>query len=463
MSITSAPQKRFRTHAVKWESLCARYLPITTSDSTWRYSRPRNPDDAEQGWKLHVSANILSANKTFARVAPYLQKTNVLFKAPCSLEELQKLNSGLLYGYSQVGKFITIYPRNASEAASMAIELDRLTTGLPPAPLIPFDAHFGPGSAVYYRYGSFHLKMADGSTNSAIRTPDGELIEDLRTNGEAKPKWVVDLFPQQPPDSSSNQALSSTPFRVIRALSQRGKGGVYEGIDFSVDPPRPCIIKQGRFGGEVSWDGKDGTWMLRNETQTLETLARAGIEVPLTYAKFRVEKNYYVVMERIEGETLQSFLEKRQRRLSIRQVLDFARQISSLLTRIHRAGWLWLDCKPANLMLTPNGKLRPFDFEGSCSLRRLTSLQWQTPAFISPRTSGNDDGVLSPSEDVYALGVTCYFLLTGQLPERSVKTRISRVRRHVPKQLQDAIELLLNADPRVRPRTEEVGTLLACC
>jgi len=169
-----------------------------------------------------------------------------------------------------------------------------------------------------------------------------------------------------------------------------------------------------------------------------------------------------VVMEHIEGETLQAFLEKRQKRLSIRQVLDFVKQIASLLSRIHRAGWLWLDCKPANLMLTPNGKLRPLDFEGACPLRRPVSLEWQTPAFVPSRSCDKEDEPLAPAKDIYALGVTCFFLLTGRLPDVSGKTRVSTLRRNVPKQLQNVVELLLNPDPRVRPRAEEVSTLLAC-
>ena len=458
MANTSAHSKRAQFHNTRWESLCDRYLPVTATDTIWRYNRLSNAEDADQGWKLHISADILSANKTFARVAPYLQETNVLFKAPCSLEELHKLNTGMFYGYSQVGKFITIYPRNSSEAVSMAVELDRLTNGLP-GPLIPFDARFGPASSVYYRYGSFGLQMPDGCTSDALRDPDGKLVPDSRA---ANPEWVVDDPLAQQPGStakSSESSLLSTPYRVIRALSQRGKGGVYQAIDFSSNPPRPCVIKQGRFGGEISWDGKDGAWMLKNESQILRTLAQSGIEVPRTYAKFKLQNHYYLAMEHIPGESLQLLLEKRQRRLPIQQVLNFARQICSLLTRIHRAGWLWLDCKPANLILTPNGKLRPLDFEGACSLQRPTSLDWQTPAFMSQRGSSTQDA----SEDMYAFGVTCYFLLTGRLPERSTTSRLAMLRRRVPEQLQNLIRLLLNPDPRTRPRSEEVSAILALC
>jgi len=386
-------------------------------------------------------------------VAPYLKRANALFKAPASLEELQKLNSGLYYGYSQVGKFITIYPQNTSAAVSMARDLDRLTTGRA-GPRIPFDLQFAAGSSVYYRYGSFGLQMPDGSTTDALRDPEGNLVKDSRTE---KPQWVADPFIDPHASSSSNQGLQTAPFRVVQALSQRGKGGVYQAMDLRFDPPRPCIIKQGRAGGEISWDGRDGTWMLKRERQALESLGRAGIEVPAVYAKFKIDSHYYLVMEQVEGETLQAFLEKRQRRLSIRRVLEFAGQISSLLARIHRAGWLWLDCKPANLILTGNGKLRPLDFEGACSVKRSISSDWQTPAFKSPGSFN----CLSTSEDMYALGVTCYFLLTGRLPESS--KRKSMFGRDVPKQLRSVIDNLLSPDPQVRPKAEELTTVLAAC
>jgi serine/threonine protein kinase len=381
----------------------------------------------------------LSANKTLARIAPYLQERDVLFKAPCSLDELAKLNAGPYYGYSQVGKFITVYPRNDSEAVFLASQLDRLTRGLP-APVVPFDSRFEPGSNVFYRYGSFSLKMSD---DDAISSPDGKLMIDCREQ-TTPPTWVVDPFAYRQIDSPQTSAsLLDTPFRVIRALSQRGKGGVYEGVDFRFDPPRRCIIKQGRRTGEVGWHGKDGAWMLKKEAEILRKLARAGIDVPATYLTFRLNDDFYLVMEQIEGETLQAYLEKRKRRLPISMVLSLAKQIWLLLTQIHNAGWAWLDCKPANLIFTPHGKLRPVDFEGAGALESSRSIYWQTSAFMRP--AGIDySEALSSSDDLYAFGVTCYFLLTGQMPEKGKPNRIRTWRPGVPKQLENLVEGLLN-------------------
>ncbi len=135
-----------------------KHLPL--SDGDWSYSRPLREDDPAQGWKLHVSATILSAAEVFARAEPILRERDALFKVPSRLELLKSLNSGLA-DFSQIGKFLTIYPRSTDEAVKLARELHRATRGLP-GPRIPFDARYRKKSLVYYRYGAFR-RPADGT------------------------------------------------------------------------------------------------------------------------------------------------------------------------------------------------------------------------------------------------------------------------------------------------------------
>jgi hypothetical protein len=164
------------------ERLCAAYLLLESEGSIWRYNRGSAPGDLEQGWKLHVSATVPTANGILKRVAPLLCTHGTRFKAPSSLPELQRLDCGLFYGYSQVGKFITVYLRSAEEAVSLAHHLHRLTRGTA-APSVPFDRQFQPGSCVYYRYGSFkymEMENADGTRTPAMHNPAGRLVADVR-------------------------------------------------------------------------------------------------------------------------------------------------------------------------------------------------------------------------------------------------------------------------------------------
>jgi hypothetical protein len=438
-----------------WRELCRSYLPIAPADSIWRFNRALVPADPEQGWKLHVSADLLSSYEVLRRVAPFLQSLGVLFKAPSSLQVLIRINCGLQYGYSQVGKFITVYPRNNAEALFLARQLHRLTSGLS-APAVPFDRQFRPGSCVYYRYGQFSpliLKNADGTTIRAIRNPQGELVPDLLEDIEAKPAWVSDPFikslrPQKVEVADS--PLGKT-IRVFRALSQRGKGGVYQALDLSDSLPRLCVLKEGRRRGETAWDGRDGNWRVRNEQRVLTALKDAGINVAQVRSSFELDGNYYLVTEFIEGENLWALLMRRQRRLRVAQVLRYGLQLSLIISRIHSAGWVWRDCKPSNLLVTKKGELRPLDFEGACPMDQPDPLSWSTPEFAAPE---HDD--LSPKqsrapEDLYALGAVAYFMLTGRLPEASSPVTIKGLRRNAPSAVCDIVSRLLARDPEQRP------------
>src|SRR5687767_439340 len=101
-----------------------RLLPL--SDGDWSYSRRPREDDPAQGWKLHLSATILSAAEVFARAEPILRENDELFKAPSRLQLLRSLNSGLA-DFSQIGKFLTVYPRSTSDAVKLARKLHRAT------------------------------------------------------------------------------------------------------------------------------------------------------------------------------------------------------------------------------------------------------------------------------------------------------------------------------------------------
>jgi hypothetical protein len=444
----------------RWETLCGAYLPIDQADSIWRYSRPSRKSDADQGWKLHVSATILSANMVFEKVAPYLKRQGVLFKAPSSLLELAKLNSGLHYGYCQVGKFITVYPRHPGEAVTIARQLHRLTRRLR-GPSVPFDSRFRADSCIYYRYGSFrNLEIEDetGGRVSAMRDHQGQLVPDLRYSESAKPAWIEDPFVTKKPesDSPSSDSPLKTTFRAFQSLTQRGKGGVYKAFDFSVSPPRLCLLKEGRMGGEVGWDGRDGGWLVRHEEQVLGSLRRAGIDVPEIYSSFELKGNCYLVTEFVEGRTLHDFLTAKQKRLSVTEALRLAIDLAAIVFGIHAAGWAWRDCKPANIIITKEGKLRPVDFEGACSIDRPAPRWWSTPAFAPWETPVGEAEFSSKDNDLFALGVGIYFLLAGRLPEGPGFVPPEKRRRNIPPDVCALIRELLGGDSKLRPEARQV-------
>ena len=440
----------------QWGELCERYLPVTAPNSFWRYSRRGTSADLKQGWKLHISATVLTANAVLSRVAPFLQARSVLFKAPASLGELGKLNCGVFYGYCQVGKFITVYPQSDDEAVSLARELHKLTQKIS-APSIPFDVRYQRDSCVYYRYGAFeHLEIVypDGSRMAAMRDPEGNLIADRRYSDIVKPDWVIDPFRTESAETTITETPLTSTYIGFAALVQRGKGGVYKGIDKSSDGPRFCIIKEGRKNGEVSWDRRDGRWRIKHEKKVLKSLRQHGLPVPEVYNSFDVQQNHYLITEFIPGESLHTALARRKRRYSLKQALSYSLELATLINRIHDCGWTWRDCKPSNILLTPRG-LRPLDFEGACPVSENDPVPWGTPPFVPPEWEIYGSVRSGVYDDLYALGGVVYLLLYGKLPEATPQKQMKQVRKRIPREVEDLVSRLLSPEPAKRP---EIGT-----
>lgn len=446
----------------QWMELVRLYLPVKSSNSIWCYSRTELPSDPAQGWKLHIAATLLSAVPLFQRVAPVLKLGQILFKAPVSLDELDRLNSGIYYGYSQVGKFLTIYPQTTCEAVQLARELHRVTRHIA-CPEVPFDLQYRETSCVYYRYGGFkatEVKPGKVADIDMLRRPDGKLIPDNRER-KAIPEWLDDPF--QPSRRVTKTLKQVTPlqttFKAFRAFTQRGRGGVYQALDLSVRPPRLCVIKQGRQHGEVSWDGRDGRWRVKHEAEVLKTLRREGIAVPCIHSSFKSKKNFYLVIEFIEGECLDRWLTRRKRRLSIGTALKRSAEVARLVARIHASGWVWRDCKPGNLIVSTNGELRPLDFEGACRINQSDPIPWGTPGYTSPEVDNPFNGQPRHPEDLYALGAVIYLLFAGRIPEPK-PVPLQKMRKNVPEPIRKVVNQLLDTNPRRRPRAHTVVSRL---
>jgi hypothetical protein len=444
----------------RWAELCRRHLPLRPEGSIWRYSRGLLPGDPEQGWKLHVPATVLTAGEVLGAVGPLLKGRGVLYKATATLDELDRLNSGIHYGYSQVGKFLTIYPRTDEEAVLLARALHRLTRGME-APSVPFDLRYREGGCVYYRFGAFQALGDDGAGAHVIRDPEGRLVPDRRDCAE-QPAWASDPFARRRPrrPRAAPESPLKTTYRVFRALAQRGRGGVYQALDVSAWPPRLCVLKEGRRAGEVGLDGRDGFWRVRHEARVLEALAAAGVEAPRPYVSFEAEGNYYVAAEFVAGESLNAVLGRRQRRLPVAAALRYGAELARLVARLHEAGWVWRDCKPGNVILTEGGGLRPLDFEGACRVESPDPLPWGTPAFAPPEGGAEFRGQSRLPEDLYALGAVVYFLLAGRTPEPAGPVPLGRMRRGVPGAALKVVAELLDRDPSRRPAAAEAARRL---
>ena len=201
---------------------------------------------------------------------------------------------------------------------------------------------------------------------------------------------------------------------------------------------------------------------------------------------------YFYAMELIEGETL----EERVRRagpLDPRTTIGIAQQVTSALAAAEKCGLVHRDLKPANLMLvssdgerahvTNNTKLlvKIIDFGLAKAIHTQTdpkSLTHDrfvgTPAFASPEQF--EHSALDVRSDIYSLGETIWFALTGKTPfgghsveeiHRAQQSKVLPIEQlkaaHVPSRLRFLLGSMLAFEPASRPGTSELAARLQRC
>lgn len=438
-----------------WQKLCQRYLPVQVPDSIWRFSRERNASDVPQGFKLHISATVLTAIPTLESVGPLLLEHDVHFKAPCSIGELRQLNCGFYYGFSQVGKFITVYPRSNEEAVELAECLHAATRALA-APRVPYDRRFRDGN-VYYRFGAFFRDpdLADGADDLLCK-PDGTFVTDVCEVEMAVPDWVADPFAERYPTAAAQSTAWLPPaYKVYNCISQRGKGGVYQALDLSQAPARLCILKEGRRHGESHVNGQDGFDRLKLEELASRELRRQGVPIPKLLTTFEAGDNYYAVLESVKGASLREVLEQTPK-LPIQQALWLCLQLAEAIQKIHHAGWVWRDCRADNVMVQPDQTLILIDFDGASHWQEEATLPWGTVGYHAPEWKQIVPGEQRVAEELFALGMTMHQTLTGKTPDDRLPMPIGKVRHGVPRSVRRLITALTQTDPAKRPHLESV-------
>src|SRR5262245_12089115 len=198
---------------------------------------------------------------------------------------------------------------------------------------------------------------------------------------------------------------------------------------------------------------------------------------------------YFYAMELIEGETLEDRV-RRAGPLDSHTTIDIAQQVTSALAAAEEQGLVHRDLKPANLMLvSPDGKtsnnkklaVKIIDFglakavHSQIDPKSLTHDRFVgTPAFASPEQF--EHSALDVRSDIYSLGETLWFALTGKTPfsgrtmediHRAQESNVLPIEQlkaaHVPSRLRSLLESMLAFEPASRPGTREFEARLQRC
>jgi eukaryotic-like serine/threonine-protein kinase len=129
----------------------------------------------------------------------------------------------------------------------------------------------------------------------------------------------------------------------------------------------------------------------------------------------------YMVMDFLEGISLQQRWENCDCKLSVEEVFGVTERLLEILDAAHHAGVLHRDIKPENIFLTTDGEVKLLDFgisklndADAQSHKTQVGSTMGTPAFMSPEQARGRWDELDPRADLFAVGATMYALLSGR-------------------------------------------------
>ncbi|MFE9118785.1 class IV lanthionine synthetase LanL [Streptomyces sp. NPDC007172] len=380
------------------------------SDEYWLYLLDPDMPVREHGWKLHISTRAEELLDTVALIVPVLLRHTCDAKFAVSPSVLRDLNGGERHPHL-VGKAATVYPRDR-DFATIAEELADVLKGRT-GPRVLSDRRVRPGSPVHYRYGPFRIDAPTGRASVLV----GPACRTFTAQGGARyrqPPWATDPFGRPAPEAVPVARLVGGRHRITAGIVRSPRGDVYRGVDTTTG--ERVVIKQARPYVAEDEQGVDARGRLRHEHRVL--LALDGTDgVPGVVDHVRHGDDEYLVMTDCGPADLRrDVLDKgpyaaRGDRAAAELAL-LAIQLMVILDGVHDRGVVVGDLKPRNVVLGPGGVARLVDFG-------ISALDGYRPAGGTPGYSlpvYRPGARPEPADDLYALGATLHYALTGMDP-----------------------------------------------
>ena len=301
----------------------------------------------------------------------------------------------------------------------------------------------------------------------ANRPAPPALVREIRRRG------VLTDFQIKEVSRGRGKELTLGPYTLLDLLGEGGMGRVFK-------------AHHNRLGRDVALK------VIRKEKLTKPTVvqrfhqeirAAAQLSHPNVILAFDADESdgvHYYAMEYAEGQDLTKVVTK-SGPIPVPLACDYVRQAAIGLQHAYERGLVHRDVKPSNLLLTPKGQVKVLDLGlamlnehvGGGGAKRVTQegLVLGTPDFLAPEQAQNPLGV-DIRADVYALGATLYFLLTGRVPYDGA-TAADKLMQHVlappprllaarpdaPPQLDAVLQRLMAKKPADRPQTPALAAM----
>ena len=206
-------------------------------------------------------------------------------------------------------------------------------------------------------------------------------------------------------------------YSITRKIGEGGMASVYEGIHerlgtkVAIKILSPILARNPQLRQRFE-----------NEANFMASLSHPHITRVLDVEE--QDETLAIIMELLEGEDLDARV-KRTGPLSTTEVKMIFTQVLNAFDYAHSKGIVHRDIKPANIFIDKNNQVKILDFGiaklfGTGNEMTQTGAQMGTPVYMSPEQVKGEKSI-DHRADIYALGVTLYFTLTGKAPYESAE------------------------------------------
>lgn len=280
-----------------------------------------------------------------------------------------------------------------------------------------------------------HVEQCDDCCRTMSALPQDTLsgkLLDVDTDADDVSFASESASQQTDTDDGIPAALIDHPrYRILGPLGKGGMGMVYKAQHRMMDREVALKVIDAKF-----IDNPQAVERFRNEVKAAACLTHANIV--RAYDAEQAGNLHFLVMEFVDGISLAELI-RRNGPLPVHQVCGIVRKVAQGLHHAFEQGMVHRDIKPQNIMVTLDGRVRILDFglarlareqeepasssvhEPADKMRRTADALTMvgsllgTPDYIAPEQVA-DAHTADTRADIYSLGCTCYFLLTGHPP-----------------------------------------------
>ena len=277
-----------------------------------------------------------------------------------------------------------------------------------------------------------------------------------------------DRFPLALPDNT----VLAGQYIIQSTLGQGGFGITYKALDrmtgknvaikeyfpdsMATRTPGQTVVMT--FSGERRDNFEYGKQCFLQEAETLAKFI--GIDnIVRIYSYFEEFGTAYFVMDYIEGTSLDEFIKQHGGKLSFDESVNILIPVMDALSVVHEKGIVHRDVSPDNIYITTDGSVKLIDFGAARQSLgdKSQSLDVILKHGFAPKEQYTRRGKQGPYTDIYALGATFYYTLTGKKPPDSLERLDddeiippSALGVKLPREAEEAILMALNVQPDER-------------